>query len=106
MPAGLPPKYVDVASALRLRRAAANVMGIVVDVWGDPYKSSGTSFCVTFTIKDSNLTNGHSWDGLKIKYFKETESLLPPVTTGDVILLREIWVRLSNMKFPPCTTHD
>ncbi|CEL08907.1 hypothetical protein ASPCAL12052 [Aspergillus calidoustus] len=96
MPAGLPPKYVDVASALRLRRAAANVMGIVVDVWGDPYKSSGTSFCVTFTIKDSNLTNGHSWDGLKIKYFKETESLLPPVTTGDVILLREIWVKVMH----------
>jgi hypothetical protein len=95
-----------VASALRLRRAAANVMGIVVDVWGEPYKSSGTSFCLTFTIKDSNLTNGHSWDGLKIKYFKETESLLPPVTIGDVILLREIWVRLSNTEFPPYTTHD
>ncbi|KAL3495762.1 hypothetical protein BJX62DRAFT_222402 [Aspergillus germanicus] len=94
MPARLPPKYVDVASALRLRRAAANVMGIVVDVWGEPYKSSGTSFCLTFTIKDSNLTNGHSWDGLKIKYFKGTESLLPPVTIGDVILLREIWVRV------------
>ncbi|KAL2838288.1 hypothetical protein BJY01DRAFT_237526 [Aspergillus pseudoustus] len=95
MPAGLPPKYVDVARAL-VTRGAVNVMGVVVDVWGSPRRTNGTSVCLTFTIKDSNLNNGHTWDGLKIRYFKETESLLPPVTQGDVILLREIWVRVIN----------
>ncbi|KAL3467857.1 hypothetical protein BJX64DRAFT_124142 [Aspergillus heterothallicus] len=95
MPAGLPPKYVDVASAL-VTRGAVNVMGVVVDVWGNPRKTQGTSFCLTFTIKDSNLDNGHTWDGLKIRYFKETESFLPPVTQGDVVLLRELWVRIIN----------
>ncbi|KAL2819126.1 hypothetical protein BJX63DRAFT_418899 [Aspergillus granulosus] len=94
MLAGLPPKYVDVASAL-VTRGAINVMGVVVDVLG-ARKTNGTSFCLTFTIKDSNLNNGHTWDGLKIRYFKENESLLPPVSEGDVVLLRELWVKVIN----------
>ncbi|RDW78614.1 telomere-binding alpha subunit central domain protein [Aspergillus mulundensis] len=46
---------------------------------GGAFKTGGTSICITFTIKDCDLDNGHTWDGLRIKYFKETESLLPPV---------------------------
>lgn len=89
---GLPPSYVDVASALATR-GAVNVMGIVVDVWGSGvFKTQGTSFCITFTIKDSNLDNGHTWDGLKIKYFKDKECLLPAVQLGDVVLVRDLWV--------------
>ncbi|KAL2829247.1 hypothetical protein BDW59DRAFT_38385 [Aspergillus cavernicola] len=90
---GLPPNYVDVAKAL-VTRGAVNVIGVVVDVFGGAFKSQGTSFCITFTIKDCNLDNGHTWDGLKIKYFKDSETLLPPVKEGDVVLVRDLWVKL------------
>ncbi|KAL4787911.1 hypothetical protein BJX76DRAFT_368258 [Aspergillus varians] len=93
MVARLPPKYVDVANALATR-GAVNVIGMVVDIWGGAFKSQGTSTCITFTIKDCNLDNGHTWDGLKVRYFKETESMLPPVREGDVILLRNIWIKV------------
>ncbi|KAL5337769.1 hypothetical protein BJX70DRAFT_226916 [Aspergillus crustosus] len=89
----LPPGYVDVPNALATR-GAVSVVGVVVDVWGGAFKSQGTSTFITFTIKDSNLDNGHIWDGLKIRYFKETESLLPPVREGDVVLLRNLWVKV------------
>ncbi|KAL2862755.1 telomere-binding alpha subunit central domain protein [Aspergillus lucknowensis] len=93
MPAGLPPNYVDVANAI-VTRGSVNVMGVVVDVWGGAFKSQGTSVCITFTIKDSNLNNGNTMDGLKIRYFKETETLLPPVREGDVVLLRDLRVKV------------
>lgn len=94
----LPPNYVHIAKAITLR-GAFNVMGVVVDVWGGAYKSKGTSTCITFTIKDENLDNGHAWDGLKIKYFRDSETLLPPVRERDVVLLRGIHVRLLDTPF-------
>ncbi|KAL4912276.1 hypothetical protein BDW62DRAFT_26097 [Aspergillus aurantiobrunneus] len=89
----LPPKYVDIANALATR-GVVNVMGVVVDVWGGVFKTQGTSVCITFTIKDCNLDNGHTWDGLKVRYFKEMETMLPPVREGDVVLLRGLYVKV------------
>lgn len=91
----LPPNYVGVTRAAEIR-GAVNVMGVVVDIWGGAFKTMGTSWCITFTIKDSNLDNGHVMDGLKIKYFAESENLLPPVQLREVALFRGIQVGLPN----------
>ncbi|KAI9373673.1 hypothetical protein BJX61DRAFT_372823 [Aspergillus egyptiacus] len=92
---GIPPSYVDVAQALATR-GCVNVMGIVVDAWEIPFQCRNSSFCITFTIKDSDLDNGHTWDGLKVKYFRETEDQLPPVKKGDVVLLRDLWIKIMS----------
>jgi hypothetical protein len=94
----LPPNYVNVNDAI-VRRGVLSVMGVVVDIMGGAaYRTNGTSMCITFTIKDQNLDNGHVWDGLRIKYFKESETLLPPVQEGDVILLRDLRIKIWNGK--------
>ncbi|KAL4893457.1 hypothetical protein BDV59DRAFT_177454 [Aspergillus ambiguus] len=85
-------RLVDVPTALA-SSGLVSVIGVVVDVFGSVWKSRGSSSCITFTIKDCDLNNGHTWDGLKIKYFKDDESDLPPVQNGDVILLRNIWLK-------------
>ncbi|PTU24890.1 hypothetical protein P175DRAFT_055008 [Aspergillus ochraceoroseus IBT 24754] len=102
----LPAKFVNISTALATKYGPVNVIGVVVDVWGGAFKSQGTSLCITFTIKDTNLNNGHTWDGLKIKYFKETESLLPPVREGDVILLRDLAVRVVNGRLMGVAAQD
>ncbi|KAE8146341.1 hypothetical protein BDV25DRAFT_143789 [Aspergillus avenaceus] len=89
-------ELLDIPTALS-RTGTVNVVGIVVDVFAGVYKSAGSP-CITFTLKSSDLTNGHVWDGLKVKYFKSNESHLPPVREGDVILLRKIWIRKYNGK--------
>ncbi|GES60098.1 telomere-binding alpha subunit central domain protein [Aspergillus terreus] len=90
-------RLLDIPTALT-SSGSVSVVGVVVDVFGGVWKSKGSSSCITFTIKDSDLNNGHTWDGLKIKYFKDDESQLPPVQNGDVILLRGIWLRQFNGK--------
>ncbi|RAH67637.1 telomere-binding alpha subunit central domain protein [Aspergillus aculeatinus CBS 121060] len=92
MPANFTPRLVDIAKALA-SPGNVNIIGVVVDVMPGVWKSRGTSTCITFTIKDSNLENGHTWDGLKVKYFRDNEDSLPPVKVHDVILLRNLWVR-------------
>ncbi|THC88443.1 hypothetical protein EYZ11_012106 [Aspergillus tanneri] len=76
-------KLVDISTALSTQ-GVVSVIGVVVDVFQGPWRSKGTSSCTTFTLKDSNLNNGHTWDGLKVKYFRDNESQLPPVREGDV----------------------
>ncbi|KAF9892532.1 hypothetical protein FE257_001641 [Aspergillus nanangensis] len=88
-----PTRFVDVPTALTSYGSVVSVTGVVVDVFRGVWKSQGSSSCITFTIKDADLNNGHTWDGLKIKYFKDDESKLPPVQHGDVILLRNIYVK-------------
>ncbi|PYH44006.1 telomere-binding alpha subunit central domain protein [Aspergillus saccharolyticus JOP 1030-1] len=92
MPVNFTPRLVDVAKALA-SPGNVNIIGVVVDVMPGVWKSRGSSTCITFTIKDSNLENGHTWDGLKVKYFRDNEDALPPVQLHDVILLRNLWVR-------------
>ncbi|KAL4968394.1 telomere-binding alpha subunit central domain protein [Aspergillus stella-maris] len=92
----LPPRYVDVAKAMT-NRGAVNVMGIVVDVMGNPMKSQGTSVCMTFTIKDSDL-EGNTWEGLKVRYFSATETRLPLPHVGDAVLLRNLYVKFVEGK--------
>ncbi|KAI9039655.1 telomere-binding alpha subunit central domain protein [Aspergillus affinis] len=85
------PELVDIPTAMS-KQGNVTVLGVVVDAMA-PMRSRGTSIFITFTLKDSNLDNGHTWDGLKIKYFRDNESQLPPVRKGDVLLLRNVWVR-------------
>lgn len=85
-------RLVDVSTALS-KQGVVSVLGVVVDVFLTPRQSRGTSYCTVFTIKDTNIDNGHTWDGLKVKYFRDNESQIPHVKEGDVILLRNIRVR-------------
>ncbi|PLB51128.1 hypothetical protein P170DRAFT_382369 [Aspergillus steynii IBT 23096] len=85
-------ELVDISTALSTRDTVT-VVGVVVDVPGTPKQTKGNSFFITFTLKDSDLTNGHTWDGLKIRYFRDNESQLPPVQVGDVVLLRNIHIK-------------
>ncbi|PIG79795.1 telomere-binding alpha subunit central domain protein [Aspergillus arachidicola] len=87
---------IDIPAALR-SQGNVNVVGVVVDVFQGVFKTAN-SLCITFTLKSDNLKNGHVWDGLKVKYFKANESQLPPVQEGDVVLLRNIWIRNYNGK--------
>jgi protection-of-telomeres protein 1 len=98
MPPSVPPKFVDVRSA-RSGQGFVNVIGVVADVLPKAL-SSGSSFMVTFTIKDSDF-EGESWDGLKIKYFNNKEDRVPDVQQYDVILLRNLRVSMYElaMKF-------
>ncbi|KAL4807659.1 hypothetical protein BDV18DRAFT_158871 [Aspergillus unguis] len=93
----LPPGYIGTAKAVATP-GVANVMGVVVDIFGGAYKAKGDSTFITFTIKDSNLDNGHIWDGLKVRYFMSTEALLPPIRERDVILLRGINMKMIDGK--------
>ncbi|RHZ52370.1 telomere-binding alpha subunit central domain protein [Aspergillus thermomutatus] len=84
-------RHVDIATALS-SSGLVSVIGVVVDVFEGVFQSS-RSRCITFTLKDTDFGNGHVWDGLKIKYFKDNENHLPPVRVRDVILLRNISIR-------------
>lgn len=88
---GLGEKYADVATAI-LDQGNKHVAGVVVDVFGGIWKTKNKSSSITFTIKDRDLNNGHTWDGLRIKYFSGNESQLPPVELGDVVLLKNLYV--------------
>lgn len=99
MPVSLPPKFVEVNTA-RSAQGYVSVIGVVVDSLTKTH-SGGSSFVVTFTIKDCDL-EGKSWDGLKIKYFNDDELLIPDVRLHDVILLRNIRVSLFKMIYHEC----
>ncbi|KAH8696667.1 hypothetical protein BGW36DRAFT_398152 [Talaromyces proteolyticus] len=93
MPPVIPPKFSRVDTA-RNSQGYHSVIGVVVDCL-PKRQSNGTSFTVTFTLKDSDYESGNKhWEGLKVKYFKNDEHLLPDVKVNDVILLRQLRVRL------------
>ncbi|GAQ06172.1 hypothetical protein ALT_3493 [Aspergillus lentulus] len=87
-------RHVSIPTALS-SSGLVSVIGVVVDVFDSAFQSS-RSWCITFTLKDADFGNGHVWDGLKIKYFKDNRSQLPPVRVRDVILLRNITVTKFN----------
>lgn len=89
--AALPPQFVDVPTALA-SKGFISVIGIVVDIL-PLFRTKGSSLCITFTLKDCDLGNGNTWDGLKIKYFNDNENYLPQIQLKDVVLLRNIRVR-------------
>lgn len=91
MPPSVPPRFSDVSRA-KDAQGHHNVIGVVVDCLPKA-KSGGSSYTVTFTIKDSDYGPGtNAWDGLKIKYFNNKEDLLPDVKVNDVILLHQLRV--------------
>lgn len=92
----LPSGYSDISGATTAR-GPVNVIGIVVDVFGDSQPTSRSSYCATFTIKDSNLDNGNHWDGLRVKYYSSERSSLPPVRNLDVLIIQNITVRCISL---------
>jgi hypothetical protein len=91
MPPYVPPKFVDIRSA-RSGQGFVNVIGVVADALPKAL-SSGSSFMVTFTIKDSDF-DGESWDGIKVKYFNNNEDRLPNDHKHDFILLLNLRVSM------------
>lgn len=89
MPPSIPPGFVNVSTA-RSRQGFVNVIGVVVDCLAQA-RTNGSSYVVTFTIKDFELEK-EPWNGLKIKYFNDNEHLLPDLIRHDVVLLRQIRV--------------
>ena len=85
----LPPGFLDINTALS-SQGIKNVIGVVVDSLSKT-RSSGSSYVVTFTLKDADF-NGDTRNGLKIKYFNDDDQLLPPIELYDVVLLRNIRV--------------
>jgi hypothetical protein len=81
---------VSIASACSTR-TKVNTIGVVVDKL-DLYKTRGSSYGVTFTIKDCEF-DAPTWQGgLKVKYFNDKQDVLPIVEVNDVVLLRGIRV--------------
>ncbi|CAI7668425.1 unnamed protein product [Penicillium pancosmium] len=85
---------VSITTACSARRKV-NTIGVVVDTL-DPFKTRGSSYGVTFTIKDCEF-DAPTWQGgLKVKYFNDNEAFLPIVQLNDVVLLRDI--RVTNFQ--------
>lgn len=95
-----PAELISVSAAC-CTRTKVNTIGVVVDKL-DVYKTRGSSYGVTFTIKDCDF-DAPTWQGgLKVKYFNDDQSVLPVVQVNDVVLLRGIRVRSS---LPPSHGH-
>ncbi|KAJ5165971.1 hypothetical protein N7492_006267 [Penicillium capsulatum] len=77
----------DIATACSTQDLVST-LGVVVDKV-PPYHTKGSSSCVIFTIKDSDLYDGNWRGGLKIKYFNDHESHLPRSEPEAVISQRE-----------------
>jgi hypothetical protein len=83
-------ELVDITTACS-RRGYLTTVGVVVDVL-PPYRTKGSSACVTFTVKDCHFDEATWYGGLKVKYFNDRMDALPPVQRNDVILLRNVRV--------------
>ncbi|OKO96851.1 Protection of telomeres protein 1 [Penicillium subrubescens] len=89
-------ELVDITTACS-RRGYLTTVGVVVDVL-PPYRTKGSSACVTFTLKDCHFDGASWYGGLKIKYFNDRMDALPPVQRNDVVLLRNVRINMFNDK--------
>lgn len=90
MSSSLPAAFLSVNNAKSMTHGFASIIGVVVDAL-PLAKSGGSSFISTFTVKDCDFA-AQSWQGLKIRFFRDQEKLLPTPQVGDVVLLRKIKV--------------
>lgn len=84
------PELVDITTACS-RRGYVSTVGVVVDVL-PPYRTKGSSACVTFTLKDRHFDQPSWSGGLKVKYFNDRMDTLPNAQLNDVVLLRNVRV--------------
>lgn len=89
MSSAVPSGFVDLFAASSRLSAQVDIIGVVTDIM-PPSRSKGPDWIYTFSIADP--TFGGDYDqGLKIRFFKPTESELPKIQgTGDVIVLRSM----------------
>lgn len=91
MEAAVPSGFTDLYKASNRHNADLNLMGVVTDFL-QPSRSRGTDWMCTFTIADSTL--GVDGDGLKVRFFRPTQTELPCIKgTGDVVVLRNVKVK-------------
>lgn len=96
------PNLVDIATACTTHGRRVSVIGVVVDVMS-PAPTNGSSTVVTLELKDDKFELP-AWNGcLKVKYFKDDESTLPPAQKNDVILIRNIKVRNTLLTHEACS---
>ena len=90
---------VDVSTAIS-SDGFVDLVAVVVDIAGAPRCSKGTSWYVTFTVKDLDV-HQNARLGLKIKCFRDHPDRLVPVQQHDVIVLRGVKVCLLLSPPPP-----
>ncbi|KAK4694923.1 protection of telomeres protein 1, partial [Lecanoromycetidae sp. Uapishka_2] len=88
----VPPKFLDLKTAVTRLRANVNIIGVVTD-FQLPVKSRGSDMMCRFSLADESY--GESSDnGLMIRFFRPMQSELPALTgKGDVVLLRSIGIK-------------
>ncbi|KAJ5159703.1 uncharacterized protein N7482_006707 [Penicillium canariense] len=89
-------ELVDISTACS-RRGHLSTVGVVVDTL-PPYRTKGSSVCVTFTIKDCHFDKATWYGGLKVKYFSDTMDALPNPRVNDVVLLRNVRINMFQNK--------
>ena len=91
MGAPVPSGFIDLYTASTRHNVDLNLMGVVTDFL-PPSRSRGTDLMCTFSIADSTL--GGYDDGLKVRFFRPTETELPRIQgTGDVVVLRNVKIK-------------
>lgn len=88
----IPPKFIDLDTALKRLKTNVNIIGVVTDFQA-PAPSRGTDWMCTFSLADSSYGGVYD-DGLRIRFFRPMESEMPAITgKGDVVLLRLIGIK-------------
>ena len=91
----LPTSFTDLETASKRPHVDINVMGMVADYMA-PTPTRGTDWMCSFSLVDASY-GGLDEDGLKIRFFKSTQSEMPAITgIGDVCLLRGIRMKEWN----------
>ena len=91
MEPAVPSGFTDLYKASNRHNVDLNLMGVVTDFL-PPSRSRGTDWMCTFSIADSTL--GGYDDGLKVRFFRPTETELPRIQgTGDAVVLRNVKVK-------------
>ena len=95
MSSSIPSGFVDLYTASTRPNTEVSIIGVVTDVLA-PTRSRGTDWICTFSIADPTLGGDYS-HGLKVRFFKPTESELPKIQgTGDVMVLKNIQITQWN----------
>ena len=84
---------MDISAAYNRVNSEVNVMGVVIDFL-PPKRSRGSDIMCSFSILDPTYAR-YDNTGLKIRFFRPSETELPAIQrTGDILLLR--FLKISN----------
>ncbi|WEW60259.1 hypothetical protein PRK78_005744 [Emydomyces testavorans] len=88
----LPLTFVDIPTAKSMNHATINAIAVVTDAL-PPKQTGGSSLVSTFTLMSSDFSSDY-WNGLKVRYFHDQQQYVPAPNVGDVVLLRNLNLRI------------